>query len=178
MSAGNDAKRRRVRPIGELVSSLVDPLLQQRMGMTSQLMSSWQEIVGDDLARQARPQKVDWPRREADQESFEPAVLIVECAPGMGLFVSHETRRMMARINLFFGFAAVGRIKIVQGDGKMTAAPKSKAPRSQAEPAAVPQRIRALIDEIDDPKLRASLTKMGANMFSRHSSPKGKDNGG
>lgn len=169
MSRHHGHQRRKAQPIGELVSALVDPMLQQRMGMTTQVMSSWQDIVGDDLSQMARPLKLDWPSRELDAACVEPATLTIECNPGMGVFVSHETRRMVSSLNLFFGFSAIGRIKVVQAEQAF--APTAAKPRSRkgVDPASIPTHLRSLIAKTDDERLRASLTRMGANMFSARS---------
>ena len=112
-------------PVADLAVALLDPVLRKRAGMTIGLVQSWEEIVGERLSATTRPEKIAWPRRMHENDPFEPATLIIACEGFSAVHVQHETGEIIARVNAFLGFAAVGRIKIVQ---KQVAAP-ARQPR-------------------------------------------------
>jgi|SRR5579871_916469 len=71
------------------------------------LVLHWDAIVGPDVARLARPIRLT--------EGPEGGTLSIKVQPGAALFLQHETRSLMARINAFLGRPAVARLRISQG---------------------------------------------------------------
>jgi hypothetical protein len=69
------------------------------------LVVRWTEIAGPEIARIARPLRFE--------ENSGLLTLLAE--PGAALFLSHDSRQLMARINAYLGRPAVARIKFVQG---------------------------------------------------------------
>ncbi|MFZ2100565.1 MAG: DciA family protein, partial [Oricola sp.] len=100
--------------IGGLVSTVLDPVLAQRAGMTSALLSAWPQIVPTMLSETTRPHKINWPRRASEDDPFKPAVLIVAAEGMAALHLQHQTGEIIQRVNAFFGFQAVERLQIVQ----------------------------------------------------------------
>jgi hypothetical protein len=88
------------------------------------------------------------------------ATLHVRVAGAAALELQHLAPQIVERINVFFGYAAVDRIALVQGP--ITVPPA----RPEAEaPASVPADRAAAIDReaavIDDPELRAAIAGLG-----------------
>src|SRR5690606_34948070 len=106
-----------------------------------------------------------WPRRRDEDEPFEPATLIVACDGAAALQIQHETFEVIARINAFLGYPAIGRIKIVQRSVAAGAKPK-KPPLRPLKPGekAKLDRLAAAIENDD---LRASLSRLGASIIAR-----------
>lgn len=158
-------KKTSARPVGDLVSRLLDPVIERRAGMTMDLISSWTEIVGVHHGSKSAPRKLDWPRQASDEEPFEPATLIVSCDAGHVLFMQHDTSTIVSRVNAWFGFAAVARVKFTQRDAKAEQASSNLAPPDPQKTA----KLACALAEIDDPNLRSALQKMGVGVFSRGS---------
>ena len=74
----------------------------------SSLVLRWAEIVGADVARVARPVKL--------QSDREGAVLTLKCEPGAAVLLQHETRRLLQRLNAYLGANRVARLKLVSGE--------------------------------------------------------------
>lgn len=146
------------RPVGDIATFILDPVLRRKAGISTGLVQSWEEIVGPRLADRTRPEKIVWPRRAGEDDPFEPATLIIACEGAAALHLQHETGEIIGRINGFLGFAAVGRIKIVQ---------KPVAPQRRTTPKPRPlshdetARIAHSVGGIEDEALRASLEKLG-----------------
>ncbi|MEM1318202.1 MAG: DUF721 domain-containing protein, partial [Pseudomonadota bacterium] len=90
-------KRISAKPVGDLISRLLDPVIERRAGMTMDLIASWNEVVGQHHGTKSAPVKLDWPRQASDDDPFEPATLIVSCDTSHVLFMQHDTTTIIAR---------------------------------------------------------------------------------
>jgi hypothetical protein len=151
--------------VGDLATQLLDPLLRRRAGMSIALVQSWDEIVGERLADMSRPEKIAWPRRATEDDPFEPATLIIACEGVAAMRIQHETGEIISRVNAFLGFAAVGRIRIVQKQLVRQEKPRAQqaTPLSDGDAA----RIDRLVEGIENEKLRASLVRLGHAIATR-----------
>jgi hypothetical protein len=149
-------------PVSDLASEILDPVLRRRAGISIGLIQSWEEIVGPRLATSTRPEKVQWPRRRGDDDPFEPAALVIACEGTSALRLQHETSEVIARVNAFLGFPAIGRIRIVQ----KPVAPASRArPRLRQLTEAEKSRLSGVVGGIEDTELKASLARLGATIL-------------
>ncbi|MFD2238582.1 DUF721 domain-containing protein [Aureimonas populi] len=159
-------RRPAVRPLADLVAALVDPMLARKAGLTSGLVAAWPEIAGPRLAAGTRPEKLIWAARRSDTDPFEPATLVVACEGASALRLQHEAGELLQRIDAFFGYHAVGRLKIVQ---KALPAP---APSRKPRLADIGEQGRQTIAEatarIEDPRLRAALERFGHTVLGRN----------
>ena len=157
-------KGRNARPVSELVSDVLDPVLRRRAGISMNLLQSWEEIAGERLGRQSRPEKIDWPRRAHEDDPFEPATLTIACDGTAALLLQHETTEVMSRINAFLGFAAIGRIKIVQKQvADLSEQGKRPGPELSGEETG---RLAKMVGEIEDEGLKTALEQLGRNVLS------------
>lgn len=67
----------------------------------------WAEIVGPEVARIARPAKL--------QAGDNGAVLTITCDAGAAVFLQHESRRLIERLNTYLGTDRIARVKLVPG---------------------------------------------------------------
>ncbi len=156
-------KGRHARPVSELVSAVLDPVLRRRAGISMNLLQSWEEIAGERLGSLSRPEKIDWPRRAHEDDPFEPATLTVACDGAVALLLQHETTEVMSRINAFLGFAAIGRIKIVQKPVSQNSNRRERAIRELSGEET--GRLAAMVGEIEDDGLRLSLEQLGRSVL-------------
>lgn len=157
--------RSRTRPLADLVAALVDPVLARKAGMTTALVAAWPEICGERLAAVSRPDKLSWPPRRSDLDPFEPAVLVVACEGASALRLQHQTGQIIERLNAFFGYAAVGRLRIVQQPVHREV-PSRKPVLSPVGPEAIAQ-IAKMTAAIEDTRLRAALEGLGRAVRAR-----------
>jgi hypothetical protein len=150
-------------PISDAATAVLDPVLRKRAGLSVALLQSWEEVVGPRIAARSRPEKLQWPRRIADDDAFSPATLVVACDGMAALHVQHETGEIIARVNAFLGFAAVGRIRIVQKAVVTNTTPPRPKPRplSDREKMAVAGSVAA----IEDGGLREALERLGRSVI-------------
>ncbi|MHA6644104.1 DUF721 domain-containing protein [Mesorhizobium sp. A623] len=150
-------------PVSDLAARILDPVLRKRAGISIGLVQSWDEIAGPRLSRHSRPEKIQWPRRMHEDDPFQPAVLVIACEGMAALHLQHETAEVIARVNSFLGFNAIGRIKIVQKP--LTGAKEKHKPTFR--PLTVPEqkKLASTVGLIEDDGLRASLERLGATIL-------------
>lgn len=154
-------------PVSDLVSKLLNPVIERRAGMTTDLIASWELIAGGLHAQNSKPEKLIWPKQASDEDAFEPATLVVACESGHAIFLQHDVSAIVGRINTYFGFSAVARIKLTQKPIPRPQLRQKKAkPQLQADKQS---NLDSMLDHISDPGLRDALEKMGKGVFSNRS---------
>lgn len=152
-------------PVSDLATGILDPVLRKRAGISVGLVQSWEEIVGERLASSCRPEKIQWPRRMREEDPFEPAVLVIACEGLAALHIQHQSGEIIGRVNAFLGFAAIGRIRIVQ---KPLSGPvRKQRPTLRALSGPEKEKLARTVDKIEDEGLRASLERLGATVLGR-----------
>ncbi|MEO0329300.1 MAG: DciA family protein [Pseudomonadota bacterium] len=164
---GFGKKPRHATAVADALRGVIEPALARKAGMTIDLIKAWPEIVDQEFADCTRPEKISWPRRSNQDDPFKPATLIVACDQGSALFFQHSEKTVLERVNLFFGFQAVNRMKIVQKSVAMEARTKTQPSGtiSKAETA----KLSHLLETVEEPKLRKVLEKLGRGVFMRNS---------
>jgi hypothetical protein len=149
-------------PLGGSISKLLDPLLAKRSHVDAALALSWPNIAGEKLAGRTQPLKVTWPRRVSPDDPFQPGTLTVACEGAVALDLQYQTSALIARINGFFGYAAIARIKIEQRavDGFRQKKTKQIEPLGQA----ATNELVAHVRNISDDGLRDALLRLGASV--------------
>ncbi len=151
----------RARPLADLIGQMLDPICAKRGFGSASLLSFWPDIVGQEYESVTLPEEIKWPRRRDQPGADEDmAVLTVRVAPAHALYFQHECPQILERVNMFLGYRAIGRIRIVQG-----AIPE---PKQQGVVKAVPlnEEQKKVLDErvqsIESEDLEASLKTLGA----------------
>ena len=161
------AKRswRGAQPLAEISGAVIDPILKRKAGMTTGLVAAWAGIVGERLAETTRPEKLQWPKDRSNGDAFEPATLVIAAEPRAALRLQHQTTEILSRVNAFFGFYAVAKVRFMQ---KPVALPKRDL-RPKTRPLADRERsqITAMVERIEDPKLKAALAAFAEATLSR-----------
>ncbi|NVD38069.1 DUF721 domain-containing protein [Ensifer sp. HO-A22] len=158
--------RRGVIQIAEVANGLIDPVLAKRAGINTMLLGSWDEIAGADFADCTRPEKIAWPRRASEiagEGGHQPGVLTVACEGARALFLTHAQGELIQRINGFFGFYAIGQLRIVQ---KPVSPPtrRNRTPRPlTGEPA---RKLETMVEGIESEELKAALRRLGTAVMS------------
>ena len=159
-------QRRGAFQIAEAANGLLDPVLQKKAGINTALIGSWDEIAGSDFADCTRPDKITWPRRNADRHGeaggMEAGVLTIACEGARALFLAHAQGELIQRINGFFGFPAIRQIRIVQKPVNVQARPRRRLrPLSASEKT----HLEELTADIESEPLKAALDRLGRGIY-------------
>jgi len=164
------AKRKSTRDLAELVGKAITPACRKRGFASLDLLSAWPDIVGDRYADRVRPVRLAWPRQTGETsfgeaESIPAATLLVHADGATALLLSHETGQILSRINTFFGWQAVDRIKILQRPVAVKKTPPKKALRNltNGEEKALEDKL----SDVENDRLRAALKKLGAQVIAK-----------
>lgn len=150
-------RRRGAVALAELIGRVIAPVTAKRGFATTDLVAAWPEIVGPRYADCTRPDRVAWPRGE--EPGATPGLLTLRVAGPRAIFVQHEAAEIIERVNAFLGYAAVGRIRIVQGPVSAPAPPAS--PQLRPLRPAEESRLAATVADVADERLRQALARLG-----------------
>ncbi|WP_374572985.1 DUF721 domain-containing protein [Phenylobacterium sp.] len=160
--------QRRTRPsprvmpsAGRGLSKLIREL-DERFGQgPGALQARWREIVGEQIAKRTEPVKLVKGRGGA------PASLEIRVAGPAAALVQHQAPEILARVNLFLGEGAVGKLRIVQGPLRNVVAAAAPPVRRRVPPLDAAQEAelaKGLADAPDGP-LKTALMALGREVL-------------
>jgi hypothetical protein len=122
----------------------------------SSVVTRWPEIVGTAHARVCMPEAIRFAPGERNEGILQLVVL-----PAHAPIISHVIPEIIERVNRFFGYNAVSRVKLRQGAVKPPSAEKRAAPPSLKP---IPLALGDSLRDIGDPELRAVLESLARNL--------------
>lgn len=152
----NKPRHHHARPLADLAASLLNDSFKKQGFASKELVTSWPEIVGADIAICAEPLKIQWPRG-LEGEAQQPGTLVLRVEGPAAIEIQHLTGVILERVNRFFGWQAVGRIAIRQAP---VSRPRKKELR-KIDPKSV-EKVEEHLGMIEDDGLRHALGRLGA----------------
>ncbi|MFM5883837.1 MAG: DUF721 domain-containing protein [Novosphingobium sp.] len=146
-----------VRPIAELMPEVGRTAFRKFGFVQSSVVTRWPEIVGERHARVCTPESI----RFAPGEKRD-GILQLVVVPAHAPLISHVIPEIIERVNRFFGYAAVSRVKLRQGPVNP---PRAKeAPTAPPSLRPIPLELGDSLRDIGDPELRAVLESLARNL--------------
>ena len=156
------------RPVAELVPQIGRAAFRRFGFVQSSVVTRWPEIVGERHAQVCMPEAIRFPPGEKSGGILQLVVL-----PAHAPLIQHVIPEIIERVNRFFGYKAVAKAKMRQGEVK----PRYSVDRAQgsrqgtqAPPPSlkpIPMELGESLRDIGDPELRAVLESLarshGAN---------------
>lgn len=134
----------------------------------AELLSQWEAIVGSELAAVSAPEKIRWPRRtDGEEDRGQPGggTLVIRAAEGRALELQYMAPRIIERINGYYGYGAVAKLKILQGKlSKHTKKTKADPPVLDEPTTAA---LQSKLETIGDDELRAALERLGSGALAK-----------
>lgn len=146
------------RQIADLMPAIGRTAFRRFGFVQSSVVTRWPEIVGERHARHCMPESIRFPPGEKAD-----GILQLVVTPAHATIIQHVIPEIMDRVNRFFGYRAVARVKIRQG---VVQAPKAKdAPRT-APPSLkpIPIELGDSLRDIGDPELRTVLESLARSL--------------
>ena len=122
----------------------------------SSVVSRWDEIVGARYAAVSAPEAIRFPVGKKSDGTLE---LTVEGAHAT--MIQHVLPEIVERVNRFFGYGAVARIKVRQGP---VTKPESRQPTAAPVLKPIPMELGESLREIGDPELFAVLESLAKSL--------------
>jgi hypothetical protein len=152
----------RPRAVAELLPAVGGAAFKRFGFVQSSIVSRWPEIVGERFARASAPESLRFPPGEK-----KDGVLTVTVRGAHAPMLQHVVPELIERVNRFFGYAAVARIQLRQGDVAQ------KLPEAErARPAPAPAEVGDGLKTIADPELRAVLESLAAGVHADRPLPR------
>ena len=153
----------------QTVSKTLLPLSRQLLGtrgfVAIDILTKWPEIAGEEIACFSWPECIDFKRGEKNNGTLFLNVVSGACA----LELQHREKFILDKVNTYFGYAAVSRLKIIQTSNidktKKTDLSVSKPKKTLVTPAEE-NYIKNLSEEVDSPRLKELLLRIGKDIYS------------
>ena len=158
------------RPIAELMPEIGRTAFRKFGFVQSSVVTRWPEIVGERLARACSPESIRFPIGEK-----RDGILQLVVKPAFAPIVQHSIPEIVERVNRFFGYAAVAKVKLRQG---AVQPPPALAQTSRAAPPSlkpIPFELGDSLRDIGDPELRTVLESLARSLGSAAQSGKDGD---
>ena len=146
------------RGIADLIPAIGETSFRRFGFIQSSLVSRWAEIAGPRYAAMASPESIAFPRGKKAEGTLQ---LVVTSATA--IFMQHAEPEIIARVNRFFGYCAIVRVKYRHG---ALVRPKISGPRSLPPPSLKPISIAPAdgLRSITDPELQTVLESLARSM--------------
>lgn len=161
--ARDDAPRHGLAPLATTLARSVGPLLKRRGFAQARIVTEWALVVGEEMARRSMPERLVVARG-----AETGGTLILRVGGGWALEAQHLAPQIVERVNRFYGYPAVARLKLVQG-------PLPVRPREIPLKPLPPEQEARLIQAvapIADAALRESLLRFGRTIHRREAATK------
>lgn len=163
--AHDPAKRANApKALGVALGRLTRPVFKQRGVALAEIVNRWAEIAGPLLYAETQPEKLVYAAGAG-----HAATLDITVSPAFALELQHLSPLIVEKINGYFGYRAVERLRLRQmpltrpGGGSESPAPARRPARAlNPEEQA---RLAALLDGVEDKALRQALEKLGRSLF-------------
>jgi hypothetical protein len=123
----------------------------------SSVVTRWPEIVGPRHARLCAPEAIRFPPGEKSD-----GILQLVVVPAHAPIIMHVIPEIIERVNRFFGYKAVARVKLRQGEVKPP--PGNDRPSAPPSLRPIPMELGDSLRDIGDPELRAVLESLARSM--------------
>jgi hypothetical protein len=148
------------RPIAELMPEIGRTAFRRFGFVQSSVVTRWPEIVGARHARACVPESIRFPPGEKCD-----GILQLVVSPAHAPLIQHVVPEIIERVNRFFGYRAVARVKLRQGDVKPPA--ESAARRAPPSLKSIPVELGESLRGIGDPELRTVLESLARSLSAR-----------
>ena len=149
------------RALASSLSAVTKAIFGKRGFADGAIVKDWATIAGEHLARHSMPEKISTPR---DKAAGGVLYLTIDSG-GMATELQHLEPLLIERINGYFGFKAVDRLKITQGP--LPKEGKKPAPRVRPLQEAEESELAESLMEVDDPELKQALSALGRAVIGR-----------
>ncbi len=123
----------------------------------SSVVTRWPEIIGPRHAKVCAPESIRFPPGEKSE-----GILQLVVVPAHAPIIQHVIPEIIDRVNRFFGYKAVARVKMRQGEVKQAPATEPRTAPPSLKP--IPMELGDSLRDIGDPELRAVLESLARSM--------------
>jgi hypothetical protein len=145
------------RAISELMPQIGRTAFRKFGFVQSSVVTRWPEIVGARHARICAPEAIRFPPGEKSE-----GILQLVVVPAHAPMISMAIPEIVERVNRFFGYKAVARVKLRQGEVKPPPATSTTTAPPSLRP--IPMELGESLRDIGDPELRTVLESLARSL--------------
>jgi hypothetical protein len=153
-----DDRSWRTQSLGSLLLKAARPVLGRHGLAAGGIVADWPSIVGAQLAECCVPMRLAFPPGERAS-----GTLHLRVQGPLALELQHLEPVVLERINSYFGYRAVAKLRIQQGPVPRATRARARAPATTAEDPAVEAAVSGITDET----LRQRLSQFGRALKGR-----------
>lgn len=145
------------RAVAELVPQIGRTAFRRFGFVQSSVVTRWGEIVGEHHAKVCAPESIRFPVGEKRGGTLNLVVL-----PAHAPLIQHVVPEIIERVNRFFGYCAVAKVRLRQG----AVQPPHGESERRAPPSLrpIPLELGDSLRDIGDPELRAVLESLARSL--------------
>ena len=148
------------KPISDLMPQIGRSAFRRFGFVQSSVVSRWPEIVGETHARVCTPEMIRFPPGEKSE-----GIMHLVVKPAHAPLVQQVIPEIIDRVNRFFGYRAIARIKLRQGQVKPP--PDRDRPKAPPSLKPIPMELGDSLRDIGDPELRTVLESLARSLGSQ-----------
>ena len=145
------------KPVAELVPQIGRAAFRRFGFIQASVVTRWHEIVGERHARVCMPEAIRFPLGEKSGGILQLVVL-----PAHAPLIQHVIPEIMERVNRFFGYKAVAKLKLRQGAVNPPRAVGARTAPPSLKP--IPLELGDSLRDIGDPELRTVLESLARSL--------------
>ena len=149
------------RAISDLMPEIGRTAFRKFGFVQSSVVTRWPEIVGQRHAKVCAPEAIRFPPGEKSGGILDLVVI-----PAHAPLISMVIPEIMERVNRFFGYRAVARVKLRQGAVKPRGARDAAVAPPSLKP--IPLELGESLRDIGDPELRTVLESLARSLVSQN----------
>ena len=160
----NKRRKRGFKSASSLLQKQIQKASETRGFAVSKLLTNWSEIIGTDLAKIAKPVKVNYGREGLG------AGLVLLTNGANAPIVQAQSKQIIDRVNGVYGYNAISRVRITQIDPNELINEKNEGSISLVKPSELDKtKAKDEVNGIIDNSLNEALQLLGANIISKSS---------
>ncbi len=145
----------------DIALPMLDPIVVKKTGLNINIFKNWEQIVGKDISKLCSPLKLIWANKA------NSATLLVSSHGADATIVMHSNLEIIDRLNSFFGYYAVSKIKITQAlaYNKQNISSLPIEQKIQNLSKHDEKKIHQTVSCIKDDNLRIALLQLGRSIY-------------
>lgn len=152
----------------ENLSASMSPLIKKLLGnkglIEIDLLSNWQNIVGQEIAEHSMPQKIVFKPNCRNDGTLH----LLVAGSAFALEIQHKLPIILEKINTFFGYKAIAKITIMQNDEFInTSLPTVSEDKPDKKLVTKQEQtyINEVTEGIQNSELKEQLKSLGESIF-------------
>ena len=149
------------RPVADLVPQIGRAAFRRFGFVQSSVVTRWPEIVGKHHSQVCMPESIRFPPKERSEGTLNLVVL-----PAHATMIQHVIPEIIERVNRFFGYSAVSKVRLRQGQVQPRGAQANSGAARPTPPSLrpIPLELGDSLRDIGDPELRTVLESLARSL--------------